>query len=875
MRPLNLRIQAFGPYITPLELNFEKNLHDEKIFLIHGATGAGKTTILDAICFALYGTASGDERDAAMMRSKGISASVKTVVEFSFALGKKIYDVKRTLTYHPNRKTNQNPIDAELRCDGQLVETQTRNVTNAITELLSFNAKQFRQVVLLPQGEFKNFLSANSADRQPILDTLFNAALYIRIEDGLKLKADAAQEDFDDLNGTRETLTRQLQGAKCDDAALEKLRADYKAAQEESARLKKIFDDIHREHIAAEILSKDFAELADRNKALQTAEENLAAAEKNFAAAKTEYDLRAAQQVQRDKLNSDADKLAEIKKALAELDTKRRALAVAEKNLQSATDALKKCESDAKNFDELLAKREKRRDELSGADVEFAQLKTLWQRANQRDELKRATDRLKRTLEIEQEKLAVVTENFTAAQIKLNRLQIMHSAAHLATQLKPGEPCPVCGSLEHPAIIAEAVPSADELQAAEKNLERLTPEKEQHQRTVDNIIGELSAKEELLKNFDDVPDTVLVKKNLDAAQKKAAEFADCKRRIDKGKRLIAENNDALNKARDKKNSAASVHDKLFGEVQTFQAQIPEKYSADSQQLEDDLAALKNQLKELNDAWKSADENFRKTGNKKSSCEGALKSARESQIQLADKLKDSTPPDLDALKTHADEAQKNHEAAIRAENSLKNSLDNITKLASQIAELDEKISAAEKTLRLWKKLSDAACGKIRGNKLSFARYYLSAMFDQVLTEANYRLEKMSDRRYNLQNRHAIDRSNEKLGLNLEIFDDFTGETRPVATLSGGESFLASLALALGLAAVVRNNLGGIKLDTIFIDEGFGSLDSETLDDAISTIIEQSGGRLVGIISHVEELKNQMPVRLEVTKGKTGSTARFIS
>ena len=169
----------------------------------------------------------------------------------------------------------------------------------------------------------------------------------------------------------------------------------------------------------------------------------------------------------------------------------------------------------------------------------------------------------------------------------------------------------------------------------------------------------------------------------------------------------------------------------------------------------------------------------------------------------------------------------------------------------------------------------ASGSIPGRKISFTRYYLRALFEEVLIEANYRLEKMSDRRYWFKPKDKGKVENSTAGLNLEILDEYTGETRPVETLSGGESFLASLSLALGLAAVVRNIAGGIKLDTIFIDEGFGSLDSEKLDFAISTITELSGGRLVGIISHIEELKNQIPVRLEVTKTKTGSTAKFIS
>ena len=199
-----------------------------------------------------------------------------------------------------------------------------------------------------------------------------------------------------------------------------------------------------------------------------------------------------------------------------------------------------------------------------------------------------------------------------------------------------------------------------------------------------------------------------------------------------------------------------------------------------------------------------------------------------------------------------------------------------KYSAELAEVKKNLAAAEKISDMWRRLSDVANATGKGEsemKLSFQRYFLSSMFNEVVTEANNRLKKMSNGRYLFQMKDAGKRSNSTAGLNLEIFDENNGALRPVETLSGGESFLASLALALGLASVVRNKIGGIKLDTIFIDEGFGSLDSETLDFAISTIIQQSGGRLVGIISHVEDLKNQIPVRLEVTATKSGSTAEF--
>ena len=881
MRPLKLKMTAFGSYIKPVTLDFEENLRGEKIFLINGVTGAGKTTILDAICFALYGTASGEDRDGVMMRSKGISDDIKTEVEFSFALDKKIYEISRTLSYYSRRKANQYQFTAELKRDGQIIGTQTRNVTNLITELLGFDAKQFRQVVLLPQGEFTNFLKANSSERQPILDALFNADLYNRIEVELKRRADDAQKVFDDLNRDKETLITQLQGANLDEDIIKKLRADLDAAQKKSAELKKIFDEAQEKFTTGKILAGDFAELERRKKTFEITQKKLEDAKKVLDAVKIEYDRREGEQSKREELKSTADKLVEIKKSLVELEDKRKTLTDAEKKLKSSTDALKNLEDYAKKCDALLSKLKTRRSELSGAEKRFAEAQTTFKRAEERKKIQKEIAELEHSANLMRKQVSAAEEFLNEADIeqkRLEKLQMDGSAARLAKNLREGEPCPVCGSRTHYAVdFSDAiVPSDKEIDNAKAEVERRKKIFDGKRNSTAAIEGQLISKREELKKFSDIPaDDEEVKKIFDSAKKNADEFADCEKRIVKGEICVEENKSALDAARDKKNAASNEREKIFGALQTLQAQIDEKYLSNPVKLAADLADIQKTLRELENAWKNADKNFRAAEKQKSSCEGAFTAAQKSKDELDDKIKGKTPPDVDALKNIADSAQKNFNDAIRTETSLKNSLESLEKLSAQIIELDKKISAAEKTLRIWKRLSDAANGKISGNKLSFARYYLDAMFEQVLTEANYRLEKMSDRRYSLKSKFAGERSNSKAGLNLEIFDDYTGETRPVATLSGGESFLASLSLALGLAAVVRNNLGGIKLDTIFIDEGFGSLDSETLDDAISTITEHSGGRLVGIISHVEELKNQIPVRLEVTTSKTGSTAKFIS
>lgn len=879
MRPLKLMMQAFGPYLKPVFLDFEKNLRGERIFLIHGATGAGKTTILDAICYALYGRASGNDRDGAMMRSKGVSENVNTEVEFTFALGEKIYTVKRKLSYHPNRK---NPVqtDAELLCDKKVLESKSTAVTNMIKDLLGFDADQFRQVVLLPQGEFTNFLKAKADERQPVLDALFNAELYKRVETGLKAKADEAQKISDDLKSKKEALETQLNGAKTDTAALEKLRADYDAAQEKSAALKKISDEAQSALTAGKILAGEFDELERRKKSVLAAEDNLKQAEKLLSAAKIEYDRRKGEESERDKLKTDKERLAEIQKACADLEVKKNALEAAEKNLKIATSELDKFSKNAKKYDERLAVLKKQRDDLAGAEKKFAEAQTLLDKAKERDKLLEEISRLEGELKREQRKWAVAEKNYNTVNLACERLQKLQRdgrAAFLAKDLRDGEACPVCGSRTHPqlAYSSEIIPSDKEISDMQKKVDNLKNIFDAVKISVTQIETTISNKREELKKFSDVPDKATAQEKFNEAEKKNKHLKYCEEHIKKGEQCIEENNANLNKVQDNCNTALAEQAKRLGELQTVQKSVPQAYLDNPKQLDADIAAMEKNLRGLDEAWKLADNKYHEAENKKSSCEGALKTAQEAQEKLSDKLKDKTAPDVNALKNLAEAAQKNLAEAIRTETSLKNNLVTLTKLAAQILDLDKKISEAEKDSRIWQRLSEAANGKVRGNKLSFTRYYLSFMFEQVLTEANYRLEKMSDRRYILQNKYEGNRANSTAGLNLEIFDEYTGESRPVATLSGGESFLASLSLALGLAAVVRNNLGGIKLETIFIDEGFGSLDITTLDDTIATINELSGGRLVGIISHVEELKNQMPVRLEVFKGKTGSFAKFIS
>lgn len=871
MKPICLKLTAFGSYVEFTELDFKKNLRDEKIFLIHGATGSGKTTLLDAICYALYGASAGGLRKEAMMRSKGVGDDVAMKVEFSFKLGEKTYKIYRELKYYPHRQKNQYQQTAELTCDGKFLERQNTNVTNKIKELLGFDVEQFRQVVLLPQGEFKKFLFAGAQDRQPVLDALFNAEYYQKIQDALERKFADRQQLFDDLNKQKANLELQLQGASVDEESLKNFAEQVSDAQRKSAELKKFSDEATEKFHDAKKLSDDFAELDKRNTALALAKENLEQATAEFTAAQTEYDERDAESSTRQNLQARVQQLEVTKKLVDELSAKRRALPDAEQASHAAKKKVDDLTAEVKKCVDWRDKLQRDRDEIADADKNLDDAKKLVETLKHIDELEHKLSAAKLKVSAEQKRF----DEARAELERLQKLQLDGSAARLAKNLREGEPCPVCGSRTHHHVDFgdTEIPTDDDIKAAQANVETCRKALDAQKKSAASTEGELISKRDELKKFSEVPTLADAEKSLAKATVDAENLANYKKRIATGEQRIKDKNAELEAAHREHVDAAGNHKAISSAIEQLEKQIPEEYRDNADLIRTELNSAKKTFAELDAAWRRADEVFRKASNKKSSCEATFKAAQKAHGELADKLTGKKRLDAEDFRIVALKAQQDHEEAIHAEDALKHQFDALKNLAAQIAELDAKISAAQKDFMLWKKLSDAAAGKIPGKKISFVRYYLRAMFAQVLTEANYRLGKMSGQRYELRQKDAGARSNSAAGLNLEILDEFNGQTRPVETLSGGESFLASLALALGLAAVVRNRAGGLKLDTIFIDEGFGSLDTDALNFAISTITQHSGGRLVGIISHVEELKNQIPVRLEVTKSKTGSTAEF--
>lgn len=876
MRPIKLKMSAFGPYRF-VELDFEKNLGDNNFFLIHGATGSGKTTILDAICYALYGESSGGGRKSSMMRSEAAAPTDKTEIEFTFSLRGKTYKIIRNPAYsRPKLRGDgltEEKASAEIFEDDKPLEA--KEVSEYVENLLGLGKEQFRQVVILPQGEFKKFLLAKSNEKQEVLNTLFNADFFKRVEDELKIKATNAKRIF-------ETLSHDLKKLLDDAGVLEerelptlikKLEDEFKAAQAQLKTLEVQSLDAQKKFSDGENLSRLFKDLETKSQALVDTQNLLEKISSELSVAQIEFDKRQAEEPLRENLKLRAADLAKKKIALQNLQTKEKELAAAMTTAEKSAAEVERLQKLKKSCDDTMAKLTAEEESLRDVPAKKISAKKVLDDAKSREELIQAIEELRKKTLAAEKILSAATINLNTAEQRLSELrqaQADGSAYRLALTLEEGKPCPVCGAIHHPtpATSDSAIPTDAQIKAAENKLKTLSNEKNNAAENLARLKGELVTKEKNLSESAQVVTVAEAQAAFDKILADEKELNRCRTRIIDGREKTPKVVAKLEAAQAADKKFAGTLENLRGAVDNMRRELDEKL------LGEEISSVNRQLEKLNTEFQRSQDNFNRLNRLVAAQKSTVEAAEKNKAEVAAQVEGNTPPDMPALKKIRDETRTAERAAVETKTKLSERLERLKFVTRKIFALTDELKAADKNFLMWTTLSEAASGKI--SKISFQRYYLSTMFKEVILEANNRLEKMSGGRYRFQNKEGVtDGRIRSAGLDLEIVDEYTGTARPVETLSGGESFLASLSLALGLAAVVQNNSGGIKLDTIFIDEGFGTLDSETLDFAMKTLIElQSGGRLVGIISHVEELRNQMPIRLEVTKTKTGSIAKFV-
>ena len=1019
MKPFLLTVEAFGPYAAKQVFDFRK-LGGRSFFLIHGPTGAGKTTILDAICYALYGDTSGAERNGEQMRCQQAAPAISTQVTFDFALGNESYRVTRSPEQQRPKKrgggTTTQPMSATLwqrtgldddAIEGTVLASQASKVTDHVERLLGFRSDQFRQVVMLPQGKFRELLTAGSSQREEILEALFHTEMYRRIQEALKEKAKGIE---DEIKKVRELCEFTLGEAKVDTPAdlgdrqkkletqrtelkerLESLRQDEERANsvltiahQTNTKLQEQKDahagltalESRREEItrkrdvlnwaklaaavvtAEAALSIRISDAGKRQNDLQGAEGALARAKNGKQAAIQQMAAQEARQGERDTLTANLAVLNDLTAKVTALSKAKAALAGVQGDAARSNREYSKAKGDLVQLENQIGQQQSTLNALRETGAGLDGLKLAVAEAEKLLTARRELAKLQTAIaqaKIEHQKLIQKVEQAegTATRAKTGLADLQQTwndgqAAILAQRLVSGEPCPVCGSTEHPdpATSSQRLPSemtlkakrtecdtADKAVAAAKTEERdkatALVELESRCRSITESLDNLA--EQSTEVFEQ---TYLVAvKNRQAAESAIQQVSALEKSLKLLKEELQEDSAHLDVLNGDQQKASAAAEQALGVVRGQEEGIPASLR-DPDTLK---AAIDADLLKL-DALRVAFENARRLDveadkamsaatqlvqSARSLLDEANRAVTEAQSTFAEQLAQNGFADADAYKSakrseaqiteldseiskfdgnvlaakqradHADQAaagllwadmktledalstaQAVHRAAISDEANAIADLGRVNKWLERLGTLDGQLRKLEQDYAVCGRVSEVANGKNAGG-ITLQRFVLAWLLDDVLDAASIRLRVMSRNRYQLQRvRERLDQRSAS-GLDLEVFDSHTGMSRSVATLSGGESFLASLSLALGLADVVQTYAGGVHLETMFVDEGFGSLDPEALDLALRSLIDlQKGGRLVGIISHVPELRDRIDARLEITTGQGGSSAQFV-
>ncbi|MGN1007302.1 MAG: AAA family ATPase, partial [Butyricicoccus sp.] len=900
MKPLKLTMRAFGPYAGTVEVPLE-NFGESGLYLITGDTGAGKTTIFDAIAFALYGEASGKTRGGTMLRSDYARPQDKTSVELVFRYRGEEYTVERNPQYaRPKaRGTGETvePAGAALTYPDGRVVTGARQVTDTVIDLIGIDRAQFSQIVMIAQGDFLQLLLADTKERAGIFRRIFSTEGCQRFQLALKDRAKQAARTYDDLKKSISQYIGQIVCgedmfalAEARDAGnvhaldelltlLERAVADDKAAvsaqDTELEALRQTLEALSVQVRQAERdadLRAQAAEGAHRKDELEQKQKVLEAA---FQAEATRADERQAL----------AARIAQQEAALPaydELEQARRALFQAENEAQKAETALKKAKTAQEQADARRAEVQAQWEALQDAPVLLEQVRAQQTKSAERLDMlgrlakqyntaraaiKAYKDRQEefRTAQQENER---ITADFQAKE----RAFLCEQAGILAATLTPGVPCPVCGAREHPAPAALSAGAVTEQQLEQARNAAAKAQKDASDASSKAASARAEAetrKNQLMQDAEKVLGTVpldslrgVLTAEIERAKAEGAALArEVRTQTERAKTL-----EACAAERKRLDADAVQQTEALAALERTHSTCVQEQAARRAAAEILRARLAFESKKI------AETALQKDKNALSTLEKALETAETARRQGAEALAAHTaaletlrqqvpsgePADLDALRTQyqtQDSARKALEAARAAQYSR---WDTNETLLAHLRTQGTALKKQEKTCLTLSRLSDTANGELAGRqKLAFENYILAFYFDQVIAAANERFHYMTSGQYRLVRRQEASGLRAQTGLELDVLDYYTGKQRSVRTLSGGESFKASLSLALGLSDVIQRAAGGVEIDAMFIDEGFGSLDEESLDQAMNILAGLSDGqRLVGIISHVAELRSRL-------------------
>ena len=896
MRPLNLRISAFGPYAGEVKLDLEQLGHGG-LYLITGDTGAGKTTIFDAITFALFGEASGANRRSDMLRSKYAKAETPTEVELTFGYGGKIYTIRRNPEYlRPAKRGDgmtKQAADAWMEFpDGRIV-TKSKDVTNAVRELLGIDRNQFSQIAMIAQGDFLKLLLASTEERQKIFRQLFKTEPYQQLQDKLKMESGKLKKACDVLklsiaqyiDGLMVAVDgEELGELPIDDVMVlaEKTIADgEKWMTEAGVELGNLDRELEQVNI-----------LVGKGQEQQKTKETLVQTETNLVARQPRLiELQAAvvaaearkpeieqytQQITlgESKLGeyNELETLEQTQQAEArQLQLKKQQLSEKQGLLIELAAQLDANQAELETVKDAGTREAKLNGELQQATNLYQQMKRLQVLQGERRNLEQSAQRLQQAYQVAAEQAVVALQRYSGA----SRMFFDAQAGILAQQLEEGIPCPVCGSVEHPmpAHLADSAPTEAELEKLKVAHEKAEAQARDASSVAAAALAKVNAKMEECMQQEMLIDSQLSMEEVQSRlQALEAELASEQKKVKRKQQLEValpklvqqkQENDEIMSALEK--DMAALESRL-AELDKQIAQIKSKleYPSKAEAMKA-LQALMGAKKQIEQALEQAQKTFAAENE-------AVQKLQGQKQSLEQQLAEAEPVDLDTLRGKQRELAEKKQG-IQGEISRLNAQKSANERAlAGIQSKSTELAAAEQRYAWVSALSNTANGNLSGKeKVMLETYIQMRYFDRIIARANTRFMVMSDGQYELKRRKEADNNRSQSGLELDVVDHYNGTERSVRTLSGGESFKASLSLALGLSDEVQSSAGGIRLDTMFIDEGFGSLDEESLRQAIRALADLSeGNRLVGIISHVGELKEKIDKQIIVTKEKTGGS-----
>lgn len=913
MRPLTLTLSAFGPYAGTTTLDFSR-LGESGLYLITGDTGAGKTTLFDAIVYALYGEASGSDRGGKDLASKYVEDGTASYVDFTFACHGTQYRAFRCVNKEGRQKVlidGKNQLQEAVLFDAndKPVASKVKDVTAKVEELLGLTRDQFVQIVMIAQGQFRELLTADEKVRGPILKKLFQTERYASLQDRINAESNAQNAVCADLQRDLGHIVASLsfeEGEGYDAVAAEARSEEFlaelakqvagreatlKDAQGEKEKLDETLGKLQKQKGADEALLKQAGELTGVLASLEAAGKTFTESKAAFDAENREERVKerealAEQITLQTKQLGEYEKLDEKQQSfdafLKDLEEKQTRFA-RESKLQSAEEELQK-KLEAEQNDLLSAPKEQT--EWSHARDAAAE------RGKALNELQARLD----TYTAGKKALKQLQDDFTDRKHQYDTAEALRKALEdqylnaqagiLADTLVDGEPCPVCGSTSHPhcAVLPENTPEKADVDKAKVDEETARTAAEQASQKVAEQRAALEQQELGLTKDCEAAGLPFGDETGPALQEKREENRTLQAELETAGEALqkkVERLDKLNKELPERKDANETRAKTLGELRTSIANLSGQKEARQKELEEAQKNLPYEsLRKAKEALGGLTEKQKRLADALETARKAFEAAKETRLGLEAKQK-TLQEGLEGFDRAAAEGRVQQITELTEQGKAleqkvidcTTALQNAKQARADAGKTLKALGEAREKQRWLFELDQVFNGKLTTEgRLKLETYVQAIYFDQVLAHANRRLYAMTGGQYELARQTEAGDKRSSYALNLDVIDHYGDVSRrSVKTLSGGESFLASLALALGLSDLIQEQSGGVQLDTLFVDEGFGSLDAESLEKALQTLEELGAEhRLVGIISHVEELEQRIDKQIDVKKLPSGGS-----